>query len=142
MIGNYVKHKMLPRPVNKKYTRDHMVLLTIIYYLKGSFQMGEIEKLMKPLISNYNSEFDDKINLMSIYEGLSTLQETELQSLLSDTKEDIKTIKHHLSEAELSDDDMVELFMLIVNLAIKADAQKYLAQKLLQEYFMSPEKGG
>ncbi|MGI6731818.1 MAG: DUF1836 domain-containing protein [Anaerovoracaceae bacterium] len=142
MIGNYVKHKMLPRPENKKYTRDHMVLLTIIYYLKGSFQMGEIEKLMKPLISNYNSEFDDKINLMSIYEGLSTLQETELQSLLSDTKEDIKTIKHHLSEAELSDDDMVELFMLIVNLAIKADAQKYLAQKLLQEYFMSPEKGG
>lgn len=140
MIGNYVKHHMLPRPVNKKYTKDHMILLTLIYYLKGSFQMDEIEKLMKPLIDNYNSEFDDKIDLLSIYQGIASMQEMEVSTILNDVKADVGHIKHHLREAELFDDDMVELFMLIVNLSMKADTQKYLAQKLMQEYFINPKQ--
>lgn len=140
MIGNYVKHNMLPRPINKKYTRDHMIILTLIYYLKGSFQMDEIEKLMKPLIDNHNSEFDEKINLMSIYDGIISVQEAEQNTMSQKVRADIESIKHHLNETELSDDDMVELFMLIVNLSMKADAQKYLAQKLLQEYFINPKQ--
>jgi hypothetical protein len=70
MIGNYVKHNMLPRPVNKKYSKDHLILLTLIFYLKGTFQMEEIEKIVKPLIDNYNSEFDDKIDLAALYKGI------------------------------------------------------------------------
>ena len=136
MIGNYVKHNMLPRPSNKKYSRDHLILLTLIYYLKGTFQMDEIEKLMKPLIDNYNSEFDDKINLMNIYDGILAVQETERDTMAQKTREMIENIKYHLKEAELSDDDMLELFMLIVNLSMKADAQKFLAQQLLREYII------
>jgi len=140
MIGNYVKHKMLPRPVNKKYTKNHLILLTLIYYLKGSFQMDEIEKLMKPLIDNYNSEFDDKIDLMSLYEGILVDQSAEYDTMPFKLKKNIANTKHHLNDSGLSDDDMLEIFMLIVNLSIKADAQKYLAQKLLNEYFINPAR--
>ncbi|MBR0599697.1 DUF1836 domain-containing protein [Sinanaerobacter chloroacetimidivorans] len=140
MIGNYVKHNMLPRPVNKKYSRDHLVLLSLIYYLKGTFQMDEIESLMKPLIDNYNSEFDDKINLMDLYEGILSVQEKERESMSLMTTEMIEKIKYCLKEKELSDDDNLELFMLIVNLSLKADAQKFLAQKLLHEYFVNPKQ--
>lgn len=140
MIGNYVKHHMLPRPVNKKYSKDHLILLTLIYYLKGSFQMDEIEKIMKPLIDNYNSEFDEKINLLSLYDGILDVQQNNQNSMAQDTKEVIESIKYNLKEAELSDDDMLELFMLIVNLSMKADAQKYLAQKLFQEYILNPKQ--
>lgn len=60
MIGNYVKHKMLPRPINKKYSKDHLIILSLIFYLKRTFQMEEIEKILDPLITNYNSEFDEE----------------------------------------------------------------------------------
>ena len=139
MIGNYVKHNMLPRPVNKKYSRDHLILLTLIFYMKGTFQMEEIEKIVKPLIDNYNSEFDDKIDLSSLYEGILEVQASEQEALARNVDAMINDIKYRLKETELSDDDMLELFMLIVNLSMKADAQKFLAHKLLQEYIMKPK---
>lgn len=140
MIGNYVKHNMLPRPSGKKYTKDHMILLTIIYYLKGCFQMDEIERLMKPLMDNYNSEFDEKIDLKNIYDGIMNLQEAEEKAITEKISKDITGIKRHLKETEFSDDDMVELFMMIVSLSMKADMQKHLAQKLLKEYFIPPKQ--
>ena len=140
MIGNYVKHNMLPRPVNKKYSRDHLILLTLIFYLKGTFQMEEIEKIVKPLIDNYNSEFDDKIDLAELYKGILEVQESERENLAANISSSIESIKYHLKETELSDDDMLELFMLIVDLSMKADAQKFLAHKLLQEYILKPKQ--
>jgi len=140
MIGNYVKHNMLPRPVNKKYSKDHLIMLALIYYLKGTFQMEEIEKIVKPLIENYNSEFDDKIDLSALYEGILGVQEKEQESLAQSVNNMIEESKYHLKETELSDDDMLELFMLIVNLSMKADAQKFLAHKLLQEYILKPKQ--
>ena len=140
MIGNYVKHNMMPRPVNKKYSKDHLIMPSLIYYLKGTFQMEEIEKIVKPLIDNYNSEFDDKIDMTSLYEGILAVQTTEQESLAQSINNMIEESKYHLKETELSEDDMLELFMLIVNLSMKADAQKFLAHKLLQEYILKPKQ--
>ncbi len=140
MIGNYVKHNMMPRPVNKKYSKDHLIMLALIYYLKGTFQMEEIEKIVHPLIENYNSEFDDKIDLAALYEGILGVQAKEQDSLAQSVTNMIEESKYHLRETELSDDDMLELFMLIVNLSMKADAQKFLAHKLLQEYILKPKQ--
>ena len=140
MIGNYIKHNMLPRPVNKKYSKDHLILLTLIFYLKGTFQMEEIEKIMKPLIENYNSQFDDKYDLSSLYEGILEVQAAELEALFQSVNGMINESKYRLRETGLSDDDMLELFMLIVNLSMKADAQKFLAHKLLREYILKPKQ--
>lgn len=140
MIGNYAKHNMIPRPKNKKYTREHLVLLTLIFYLKGTFQMEEIEHLMKPLIDNYNSEFDDKYDFLGIYSSIVEIYKEEQENLLDQVTSDLRKIKKGLMDREMTDDDMSELFMLIVNLSLRADAQKFLAQKLMNEYFMKEEK--
>ena len=140
MIGNYVKHDMLPRPVNKRYSKDHLILLALIFYLKGTFQMEEIEKILRPLIDNYNSKFDDKIDLAAIYDGILEVQAAEQENLSKSVERMIEESKYRLRETALSDDDMLELFMLIVNLSLKADAQKFLAHKLFQEYILKPKQ--
>lgn len=140
MIGNYVKHNMLPRPENKKYKKDHLIILNLIYYLKSTFQMDEIEKLMKPIIDNYKSEFDDKIDLSLLYESIAEVQKNERIKMAESAIEDVQNLKKALSHGGFSDDDVIELFTLIVNLSMKADFQKYLAQKLLTEYFNQPKK--
>ena len=33
MINNYAKNDLLPAPIKKKYSKDHMYLLILIYYL-------------------------------------------------------------------------------------------------------------
>ena len=37
MINNYTKNNLLPPPVKKKYSKEHIYVLTFIYYLKKIF---------------------------------------------------------------------------------------------------------
>ena len=140
MIRNYTKHKMIPGPLNRKYSKEHLIFLSMIFCLKRNFQMEEIGKLMKPLIENFNSDFDEKIDFLTIYQGIMDTQKKERESLHEKVKQEIESIKNSLNRSDLSDDDMLEVFMLITSLSIKADAQRFIAEKLLDEYFIKPTK--
>ncbi|MGI6752185.1 MAG: DUF1836 domain-containing protein [Anaerovoracaceae bacterium] len=139
MISNYTKHGIIPRPVDKKYSREHLLFLNMVYYLKGMFQMNEIQRLMKPMIKNYNSEFDEKIDLMAVCQIIEELQNSERKDTEKKLWEDIERLKAELGENGMWDDDLLEIFMIIMILAIRADAQKYLAKRLLNEYFPKQE---
>ena len=140
MIGNYTKHNIIPHPIKKKYTKEHLMLLNMVYYLKGLFQMSEIELLMAPIIENYNSEFDEEMDLTAVCEGIVQLQRKEREDLEQRVWTDVESIKKTLQDAGMSDDDMLEIFMLIINLAVQADTKRYLARKLMKEYFSKIEK--
>lgn len=53
MINNYVKNKVLIPPVKKKYSRDHMMLLIMIYYMKSFLSISDIHKITGPLMERY-----------------------------------------------------------------------------------------
>ena len=46
MINNYTKNQILPSPEKKKYSRDHMLNLIFIYYLKNFLSMKEIKSII------------------------------------------------------------------------------------------------
>ena len=46
MINNYVKHGVVKSPVNKKYSREHIAYLFVIFVLKQIYSMEEIKKLI------------------------------------------------------------------------------------------------
>ena len=50
MINNYVKNKVLHPPVKKKYSRDHMMLLIMIYYMKSFLSISDIKSITTPVI--------------------------------------------------------------------------------------------
>ena len=52
MINNYTKNNLLPPPVKKKYSRDHLYILAFIYYLKNLLSISDIQKLINPLTEN------------------------------------------------------------------------------------------
>ena len=39
MINNYAKNNLLPSPVKKKYSKEHIYILTFIYYFRISCQL-------------------------------------------------------------------------------------------------------
>lgn len=49
MINNYTKNDLLPSPVKKKYSKDHMVMLIFIYYLKNFLSITDIQALVHPM---------------------------------------------------------------------------------------------
>ncbi len=46
MINNYVKHEVIKPPINKKYNREHIAYLFVIFILKQNYSIGEINKLI------------------------------------------------------------------------------------------------
>ena len=48
MINNYVKSGLLPRPLGKKYYREHLALLLMIITLKPVASMDDILRLITP----------------------------------------------------------------------------------------------
>lgn len=49
MINNYAKNRLLPAPVRKKYSKEHILLLLFIYYYKNLLSIGDIEQLFRPV---------------------------------------------------------------------------------------------
>ena len=41
MINNYTKNDLLPPPVKKKYTKEHVLLLIFTYYFKSMLSINE-----------------------------------------------------------------------------------------------------
>lgn len=63
MINNYTKDKILFPPVKKKYSREHLMLLSIIQILKRTLSLPEIKAILGPLSSDL-----EKANFTSLYE--------------------------------------------------------------------------
>ena len=53
MINNYAKNDLLPPPIRKKYSREHVLLLIFIYYFKGVMSINDIQVLLKPITDKY-----------------------------------------------------------------------------------------
>ena len=140
MINNYTKNDLIPRPEGKKYTKSHMILLAMIIYLKGIFKIEEIELLMKPLVENHRSDFDDHIDPAMLYNTACSINSSYVETLSAQVDSDIDEIKKKLEETDIADDQRMEIFILILSLAMKADAAKYAAARLLETYFINPEK--
>lgn len=48
MINNYVKMKIVPSPVKKRYSRTHLAYLTMICVFKQTLSIASIPKLLPP----------------------------------------------------------------------------------------------
>ena len=42
MINNYAKNNLLPPPVKKKYSREHVLVMIFIYYFKNILSIKDI----------------------------------------------------------------------------------------------------
>ena len=134
IVSNYTKHKMIPGPEGKRYTKDHCIFMLLVYYLKGCFSMDQVQRLMKPLLSNYASVWDDNVDIQAYYkEILDAVREAE-EDFNVKLQERIRANKKFLADRG-SDDDISELILLISLLLMRSNEERYIAEKLLDEYF-------
>ncbi|MBP3542703.1 MAG: DUF1836 domain-containing protein, partial [Lachnospiraceae bacterium] len=67
MINNYAKNDLLPPPLKKKYSKEHLLVLVFIYYLKNILSISDIQTLLSPLTDKYFSA-SEGLTLEEIYE--------------------------------------------------------------------------
>ncbi len=134
-VSNYTKHRMLPKPNGKKYEKAHLELMTIVFYLKNCFSMDQVQRLMAPVVANFDSEWDEKLDVDGIYRRLSEYLRENQEDLPQELSAQIASNKKFLADLEYQNDDYSEIFMLILGLVMRSNAERFIAEKLVEEYF-------
>lgn len=106
MINNYSKAKLISPVKGKKYSKDQIIQMLMIYYLKNSLTIQEIKKLLIPL---YNEEH----SLQNIYDQFLQIKEKQNQNLKQFIKDQIG-FEHLDIEKE---EDRLVIIMLLSNLS-------------------------
>ena len=80
MINNYAKNDLLPPPLKKKYSKEHLLVLVFIYYFKSILSITDIQALLKPITDTYFSS-SENLSLEDIYNEVFRLEGRYYQSL-------------------------------------------------------------
>lgn len=130
MINNYAKNDLLPPPVKKKYSKEHLLLLTFIYYFKSLMSIGDIEKLLTPITEKYfHSEGD--LNITHIYDEVCAFDKGRTNILQDDIKSAFEASKESFSDAAEEDKDLLQFFSFICILSLDVYVKKLLIEKLI-----------
>ena len=127
MINNYVKSRLLPSPEKKKYTKDHMMVLIMIYFFKNIISINDVNKLITPLLDSYFH--NEEIPLENIINTFLTFakQCNLTDSILTEYNECREIFK----DANVKDKEYLETMGLITMLSYDTFVIKIVIEKLI-----------
>ncbi len=119
MINNYVKDGFLPRPTQKKYSREHLAILTVVCLLKQVLSIQDIAFLIRTLLKNASKQ--------EMYNRFCAVQSDALHEVC----ERIKTA---------SPQGEAELMRLVIELSVEANARRTASERILSEISREEKK--
>ena len=132
MINNYAKNNLLPSPVKKKYTQEHMILLVFIYYFKNLLNFNDIETILSYITENHFGE--EQLPLVDVYTEVFTLEHDQMINLMRDVKQKYRAAGKSFAnvEDEKTKEDL-QLFAFICELAFDVYLKKRMIEHLCDE---------
>lgn len=132
MINNYAKNRLLPPPVKKKYTREHMLLLIFIYYFKGILSIGDIQKLLEPLTEQF-FQAEKGLTLTDIYEEVFSLEREEVEQMKKDVTEKYEKASTTFSDAPEESREFLQQFAFVCLLSFDVYVKKLMIEKMIDD---------
>ena len=134
MINNYTKNDLLPPPVKKKYSKEHIYVITFIYYLKNILSISDIQKLLNPLTDKFFNK-EELPDLEYIYSEIYNMEKAQIASLSKDVVERTQVAKEAFLDVENEEDkDFLQLFSLVGLLSFDVYMKKNIIESLIDDY--------
>lgn len=133
MINNYTKAGILMAPKKKKYSKQHMILIILTYYFKQILSINDIQSLLSPIVQSISSGENHNEDLDDIYSSFLEIEESEIESFVNSFDNKISFNSEEDSNRE--DKDINKLIMIVIMLVVKANIQKRMAEKIIDEFF-------
>lgn len=136
MINNYAKAKLLLPVKGKKYSKEQLVLLALIYNLKQTLSINDTGVVLQPILKQLDETGDSHslYNLYSIFLDLNKTQNEEFHNIFSDK------VNYILEKYKDTPSDHNEHLILIVLMLISfSNIHKRMAEKII-DTFLTPKK--
>ena len=138
MINNYAKNNLLPSPVKKKYSKEHMMTLIFIYYLKNFLSINDVYTLINPITEKYFSG-EGSIKFDEFYDSILDIGGERIELLKKDIQDKFEASNACFSEYEGEEGDYMRLFLLICLLSYDVFIKKMLIEQLIDEVRISEQ---
>ena len=130
MINNYTKNDLLPPPIKKKYSKEHVLLLIFIYYFKGILSINDIQTLLNPIAESFFNK-GGKFSLEDVYNEVFSLEEEYVEVLKKDVVEKFERAGETFGEAAQKDKAFLQQFAFICMLSFDVYTKKLLIEKMI-----------
>jgi hypothetical protein len=132
MINNYSKAKILTPSKNKKYNKQQMIQLILIYYLKQVLSINDIHDLFKPLFVPENKNENLVNDIYSIFLQIKKNSMENVTGILEEMTDLIDDATMNKQE-QMSQD--VQMLLIVLMLSAQAQACKRTAEAIIDKYF-------
>ena len=130
MINNYTKNKLLPPSDKKKYTKNHVMLLILIYFYKNVLSFADIKRLCD--LSIYNSFDKGDESLSKLYDILVHIEDDKKNEIIDDLKERLEYAKNKVDAFDKKDEN-VELFTFLSDIVMEVYFKQHLIEYILNK---------
>ena len=136
MINNYAKGKLLLPIKNKKYSKEHIILMSLIYNLKGALSINDIKASLEEIIDNPEEERHSLRDLYTCFLENCINDESNFKIDVSTRFENISNI---VDGNEKLDGDFEKKFLLLCSLVNMSNMYRRMSEKLIDEFFTEQE---
>ena len=136
MINNYAKNHLIPSPVKKKYSKDHMLLLIFIYYFKSILSIDDIQRLFGPITEKYFGPDAAGLNgltLEEIYSEVFGMEKGQTEAMKQDVVQKYELSRTTFDDAPDEDAEFLKLFSFICTLSYDVYVKKLLIENLIDQ---------
>ena len=126
MINNYTKNRLIPPPEKKRYSKEHIILLIYIYYLKNVLPIGDIQKILAPM----SDGAVDKAKMTEIYDAIYELEKPQYFNIEAGAAKAAALVEKKFPGGE---DPYLNKMALIYLLGYDMFSKKRLIEKLIDE---------
>lgn len=137
MVNNYAKGKLFFPVQSKKYTKEHIMLINLIYQLKGALSINDIKETLSYLNDNVSNEAFD---LESFYRSYLALYFKNIEVFKEDLELKTAEVQGEFSEVEDENRAELERTLMITSLVNMSNLYRRAAEKLVDEIIVEEEK--
>lgn len=130
MINNYTKNQILPSPEKKKYSRDHMLNLIFIYYLKNFLSMKDIKSILDPVNDKYFGGKED-INFYDIYNEIVQIESKVARDVTKDMIRKYNVSRDTFMDVDEENRNTLQEFAFICELCFDVFAKKMMIEQFI-----------
>lgn len=133
MINNYAKAKLLMPIKGKKYSKNQIVLLSLIYNLKQILSLNDLNLTLTPIIKNLSLDKENAFldEIYNVFLHINKLQREEFNIWF---KNKLDLVSKEASSIEYENRETIEAILTILMLISSANAQKKMAEKIIDKF--------
>jgi len=125
MINNYSKDGLLSPIKGKKYTKEQILQMLLVYEMKNTLSIGEIKRILQNVYAL--PEYDAQM-LEQIYRRYLEIKESERENTYG-------VVRNFMEQTALNVEDEADFFTLLLGLAAMSSYLKNTVQILLENRY-------